>query len=62
MYPGNATYCGTPGFIAPEVQQSQAGCDERADMYSWGMCWFSMVMTVTDVPDSSQVGDGIPCL
>ena len=33
---------GTPGFISPEQYQDAAGVDERADIFSFGVCLYEM--------------------
>jgi serine/threonine protein kinase len=40
---GGLDLCGTPGFIAPELLQSSAAVDRRADLYSLGITLYRLL-------------------
>ena len=47
--PRHGTNCGTPGYKAPEVEDLLAYSTE-ADMYSWGMCVYTINSLACDPP------------
>jgi tetratricopeptide (TPR) repeat protein len=40
---GGLDFCGTPGFIAPEILQGSLAVDQRADLYSLGMTLYRLL-------------------
>jgi len=48
---------GTPAYMAPEQRQADPNIDHRADIYSWGLLAYEMLLG--ELPDNEALG-GIP--